>query len=103
MKYERTDKDYGGGAGRNHFESEIFRVTHWKHHTGKKTTLECLFWNSNCEELVFDGHQEIDTDELCIKQYEPNDVLAIMAAIREAAYDDGQRDKAKEIQAAIGI
>lgn len=53
MKLKRTRKDYGGGTGKEIFESALFRVVLWKLSKGTRTTISCNLMPIS--EIDFDG------------------------------------------------
>lgn len=99
-KLERTTIDYGGGGGSTFFESELFRVVHWRHGSGlKRTVLEIKLVDKVY--LDFDGHCKLDSDEACFNQLELKEIIAIVEYQKAKAFEAGKVSKAQEIRNAL--
>jgi hypothetical protein len=99
MRHKRTNKDYAGGGGRGIFISDLFSVTHWTHHLGNRTTLEYAEW----ERIQFPDHINIESDTACIEQLKPHELMKLLTFEKENSYEQGKRDKIKEITSALNL
>ena len=100
MKIKRSTKEYGGGSGKNIFESDYFSVTVWKLSNGVKTSIPV---NSLFMDINFDGEHEIISDDMCLEQLDFSEVLQIINTEKEKSFEEGQESKLDEIQSCLGI
>lgn len=96
VKIARTNKNYGGGSGRNILESDYFDVIHWFGSKGNYTELRC---NLNMSiDINFDGHHDLDTDEKCFEQLTVSEIIQIIDYQKSESFELGKEDKAREIR-----
>jgi len=100
MKIKRTDKDYGGGAGTEIFESDLFRVVLWNMEHGIKTELTI---KDTGKEICFDGEHIIKSNSLCFDQLSLVEIKNIISARKRKAFNDGERSKENEIKKCLNL
>ena len=103
MKIERSTDWYGASCGRGVFESENFRVVHWKNSKGLQTEIKCKLDDSK---IKFNGAFDFKSDEACIEQFNADEIMEIMKTIqrqKEISFKAGMDYKAKEIRTCLGI
>ena len=100
-KLEQTTKDYGGGSGSTRFESDLFNVSWWNHQGGtrKRTVLTMKSSVFHRHELCFDGHIDLDNDELCMAQLSVDDLTKMMSH----SHYKGKREGKQSLQNAIKV
>ena len=104
MKLERSTKDYGGGSGRETFESNLFRVVFWRMSKGTRTVIEFKMINPmSYNELIFDGKVDFDSDEKCFEQLEMSEILKAIEYQKELSFDDGKEHNADAIRKILGV
>lgn len=102
MKLQRLTREesdaYGSGSGTTQFRSDLFRVVVMKLKNGYRTTLHPEHGHFN--EIWFAGDQleNLNTNEKCLAQLEPNDLRKMISATYERAFREGATNKAMEIQ-----
>jgi len=101
MKLKRTRKDYGGGTGKEIFESALFRVVLWKLSKGTRTTISCNLMPIS--EIDFDGKQDFDSDVKCMEQYSIKEILRMIKYQKEISFADGQKSKINEIRRTFSL
>ena len=96
MKHTRTDKEYGGGTGKTVFEGHLFKVTIWTLSGGVRTTItsEFMHWL----EVDFDGEIMLSSDEDCIEQLEPKELIVFISEIKSHAFVRGENSKIQSIK-----
>jgi len=102
-KLKRSTKDYGGGGGRGVFSNELFDVTHWTHHSGKRTTLRSNLCNFSSLELQFDGWVDLKSNNACMVQFNASEIMKMVKAQKKISFKSGQESKAKQIREALFI
>lgn len=103
-KPQRTDHDYGGGSGKTVFEGSLFRVAHWNHASGQRTTINTTgnLWLIDLD-LQFDGLVEFNSDEECIAQLDPKEIISLMDGMYDYGVKAGRDEKLKEIKGVLGL
>jgi len=97
---KRSNKEYGGGVGNETFKSDYFRVVCWNMTHGIRTTIECKLSDF---EIHFDGDICFDSDDKCLKELAPVEILEMLQCQKEIAFKAGQKNKAKEIRQVLLI
>jgi hypothetical protein len=100
MKIERSTDCYGSGGGREIFESENFRVTHWKKIKGLQTEIRCKLDNSK---IKFNGIFDFKSDDECMEQFNADEIMKMIQRQKEISFKAGMDYKAKEIRNCLGI
>ncbi len=105
MRIKRTKKDYGGGIGRGFFESDLFQVVLWSHHSGSlRTVIRCKLFHWDTNEISFDGnHDEFKSDKLCMEQFTGYEILKIIKRQKKISFEAGRLSKAKELRDCLEI
>ena len=101
-KLKRTHKEYGGGSGQTLFDSDLFSVTLWSKSKGIHTTLT----PKAAPHIVinFEGiHEELSSDEACIEQLTPPEILKLLKFERTISVNEGKELKAEEIRKCLYI
>lgn len=95
-KIPRSSKAYGGGIGDAIFDSDTFRVVHWRTDGEKITTIASKL----CKDIVIvlDGWHNIDWDEECVAQLTPSEILSTIEAAKRNGVKQGRREMAAEIK-----
>ena len=101
MRIKRTKKDFGGGSGREIFSSPNFRVVVWKLSGGIQTTIKCTLHRNL--EIRFNGRHEFTSDNLCMQQFNVREILEMIKAQKEDAFEEGRNAKVAEIQRVLHI
>jgi hypothetical protein len=101
VKLERSAKDYGGGSGREIFESDLFRVVLWGMSKGNRTSVEVKL--ADRMDIQFDGHHRLLSDDECMAQLTTAEILTIIENQKAESFKEGQRSKASEIRNALNI
>jgi hypothetical protein len=100
-KLERTDENYGSGSGCGVFESDLFRVTWWRMNGGRKRTL--LDIRNSDDEIQFDGHQELKSDEDCLNQVSVAEIVSLIESVKRDGIRQGKRTKIREIKEVLDL
>lgn len=100
MKIERSTDCYGSSCGREVFESENFRVVHWKMVKGLQTEIQCKVDDSK---IRFNGVFDFKSDEECIEQFNADEIIKMIQCQKEISFKAGMDYKAKEIRKCLGI
>ena len=103
MKTKRSDKSFGGGSGKEIFESDLFRVVVWKKQKGIRTTIECKMCGFDKKDIQFDGKHEFTSDELCLEQLKVAEVVEMIENQKKQAFAAGRANKAEEIRDALEL
>jgi len=105
MRIKRTGKNYGGGSGKELFESDMFRVALWHHQKDSlRTVIECKLFPDFRNEICFDGnHSELISDVLCIEQFTGHEILRMIKHQRTESFKKGKSAKAEEILASLYV
>jgi len=101
MKLPRIEKTRHGGVGDTTFESNLFRVVHWKLSNGTRTTLIYITANDEEKEINFDGWVELANNTDCLAQLTGIEIIKIIQSETEKAYAAGRLSKAPEIKACL--
>ncbi len=96
-KLERSTKDFGGGSGRQIYESANFRVVIWRLQRGTETRINCEHLNGfENDFLVFEGSHDFTSDSDCIAQYELEEILQMIWRSKKEGIKEGRRQKTNE-------
>ena len=82
------------------FESENFRVTHWKKIKGFQTEIRCKLDNSK---IKFNGIFDFKSDDECMEQFNADEIMKMIQRQKEISFKAGMDHKAKEIRNCLGI
>jgi len=99
-KLKRTMKDYGGGTGRNIFESDYFSVTSWRLAKGLRTTIRP---KHTYVDINFDGDIHFSSDDDCFSQMTAEEIIDMIKAIKTDAFDAGRMSKLRELKRVFEI
>ena len=104
MKIDRATDSYCGGSGRESFSGDLFRVVHWSMNGGSKskTTVEFKSMRSLAE-IDFDGIIEFTSDEDCMEQFSPLEIIEMMDQQRYIHFSAGESSKLRDIRSALGL
>ena len=100
-KIKRATKDYGGGSGKRIFDSDLFSVTVWNLSGGIRTTISSRVYSDM--EIHFDGEHDFTSDETCINQFTPSEILYMLDQTQVMSFEGGRLSKASEIRLALDI
>jgi hypothetical protein len=103
MIFERSNKDYGSGAGRTFFEGKLFRVVRMRCQRGCYTEISLNNSLYSFEPIVIDGLVDIASDQQCIQQLTSEEFEKIIESVENEAFEQGRSHKSKEIKAVLGI
>lgn len=95
MKIERSDKEYGCGTGHRIYESEIFKVSFWKHYKETKTTIEFEEFYGELE-VKLDGRHEFKSDDECMDQLTTSEILHYIQLCKKHSFIEGRNSIRKE-------
>lgn len=99
-RLQRTKEQYGPASGKHILDSKYFSVIHWYHGDNKKST--ALTINGSGfgfrEEIRFEGHQDLDSDEKCISQLKPLEILKLIKDQHDLGFKKGGNSKIEEFQ-----
>ena len=100
MVIKRTKIEYGGGSGRDIFQSDLFRVVVWTLAKGIKTTIniEGMYYNIN-----FDGKHQFLSDKLCMEQLTIGEIKKLIKCREKEAFEAGKLYKINEIKNCLEI
>ena len=103
MKLPRVDadKEYGGGSGKEIFNSEYFRVVNWQLQHGEKTVI--TYKSMPFMSVEIDGKHQLDNDELCIEQFNADEIFKIIHQSKLDGVELGRHEKMQEIKLCLGI
>ena len=96
-KLKRSTKEYGGGSGHKIFKSDLFYVVLWNLRDGARTTItiEDDFLG---KEIHFDEKQKFNSDEECLIQLTPTEILKIIKYQKRISFKKGIQNKLDEIK-----
>jgi len=100
MIIKRTRKEYGGGSGREIFQSDLFRVAVWTLAKGIRTTItiEGMYYDIN-----FDGRHELVSDKRCMEQLTVTEIKKLINHKEKEAFEAGKQRKINEIKKCLGM
>jgi len=101
-KLKRIDehKYFGGGSGYEVLNTDLFDVDVWTYREGVSTKLIV----SDVCEITFEGAcKSLNSDEKCIEQLTPSEILELIGRKQRLAYNEGSNKKVMELRKLMEI